>query len=50
MPAAQDGDLASYQQCTDPDCPDRRPGTEHAHLVNVQRDDGEVIQAEQKQG
>jgi hypothetical protein len=42
MPAAQDGDTATYQQCTDPACPARRPGTEHAHLVTIQREDGEV--------
>lgn len=34
---AQDGDVATYQACADPDCRSIRPGIEHAHLVKVDR-------------
>ena len=43
MHEARDGDLVTYQKCTDPDCPSNRPGTEHAHLVKLERADGRVV-------
>jgi hypothetical protein len=43
MPQARDGDMATYQQCANPACPANRPGMEHAHLVSVEREDGELI-------
>jgi len=36
------GDSAVYVQCDDPDCPDVRPGTNHAHAERVERADGTV--------
>lgn len=35
---ARDGDRAVYRRCELGDqCPDHRPGTNHAHLVSVTR-------------
>lgn len=34
---ASDGDVATYQTCTNPKCPAIKPGTEHAHLIRVVR-------------
>lgn len=31
----RDGDVATYERCTDPACPRHRVGYEHAHLVEV---------------
>lgn len=34
---AHDGDKVIYEVCADRACPARRDGTEHAHLVSVDR-------------
>lgn len=48
MPEARDGDVATYQRCDDPNCPAKRPGTEHAHLVSVKRSDDDERSDDQK--
>jgi hypothetical protein len=38
MPYLRPGlDEAIYLQCTDPDCPAKVEGTEHAHVTHVER-------------
>lgn len=44
MTEARDGDAATYQTCTDPDCPAARPNTAHAHPIGVTRAD--IIEAD----
>jgi hypothetical protein len=37
---ARDGDVAVYEVCADDECPARREGFNHAHLVEVRRAEG----------
>lgn len=41
MPFLTNDNLLTYATCQRPDCPDQRPGTEHAHLIAVEHLDDE---------